>query len=108
MSGVVDPEPVLIQSDEGGTWRVGGTRVTFETIVAAFDRGDSAEETHEQYPTVRLGDAYPVITYYLRNPPSMQVYLNGHAAVGSEVRSVVEDTMPPEGLRARLLARTDR
>lgn len=80
-----------------GTWRVGGTRVTLETIVAAFDRGDSAEEMHERYATVGLGDIYTVITYYLRNPYSVRVYLKGRAAVGSEVRSVVEDTIPRRG-----------
>lgn len=42
--------------------------MTLETLVAAFDRGDSPEEIHEQYPSVALSDVYAVLTYCLRHP----------------------------------------
>lgn len=68
MQLAVDPEPVPLVRDEHGAWRVGGTRVTLETLVAAVDCGDSAEEIHEQYPSVALGDVYAVLTDCLRRP----------------------------------------
>ena len=104
-SSAVEPEPVPLAMDEHGALRVGGTRVTLETLVAAFDRGDSPEEIHEQYPSVALGDVYAVLTYCVRYRSSVQEYMTERERVGAEVRSRVEGEFPPDGLRARLMAR---
>ena len=58
-------ERVPIHTDADGVVRVAGTRVTLDTIVAAFDAGAAAEEIAEQYSSVPLPDVYSVITYYL-------------------------------------------
>lgn len=108
MSVAVDPEPVPLTRDEHGAWRVGGTRVTLETLVAAFDRGDSPEEIHEQYPSVALGDVYAVLTYYVRHRGLVQTYLDERASAGAEVQARLGSAVPPDGLRERLLARLSR
>lgn len=54
---------------------VGGTRVTLDTLVAAFDAGATAEEIAQQYPSVALADVYAVIAYYLLHQPEIQAYL---------------------------------
>lgn len=105
MAVAVDPEPVPLTRDEHGAWRVGGTRVTLETLVAAFDRGDSPEEIHEQYPSVALGDVYAVLTHFVRHRGLVQSYLDERASAGAEVQARLERTDPPYGLRERLLAR---
>lgn len=105
MSLAVDPEPVPLTRDEHGAWRVGSSRVTLETLVAAFDRGDSPEDIHEQYPSVALGDVYAVLTYCLRRPVSVKEYLTSRAVAGAEVQARVEAAFPPGGLRARLVSR---
>jgi len=105
MSLEVDPGPVPLTRDEHGAWRVGGTRVTLETLVAAFDRGDSPEEIHEQYPSVALGDVYVVLTYCLRRRVSVKEYLTEREAAEAQVQARVEAAFPPEGLRARLVSR---
>lgn len=101
----VEPEPIPLTKDANGGWRVGGTRVLLETLVAAFQRGDSPEEIREQYPTVSLGDIYAVLTYYVRHPNDVAAYLSEREQVGAEVRAKIEARFPIEGLRARLLAR---
>jgi uncharacterized protein (DUF433 family) len=108
MSVAVDPEPVPLARDEHGAWRVGGTRVTLETLVAAFDRGDSPEEIHEQYPTVALGDVYAVLTYCVRHRALVETYLDERERAGAEVRARVEHEFSPDGLRARLVGRLGR
>jgi uncharacterized protein (DUF433 family) len=108
MSVAVDPEPVPLARDEHGAWRVGGTRVALETLVAAFDRGDSPEEIHEQYPTVALGDVYAVLTYCVRHRALVENYLDERERAGAEVRSLVEHEFSPDGLRARLVGRLGR
>ena len=108
MSVAVEPEPVPLARDDQGTWRVGGTRVTLETLVAAFDRGDTPEEIHEQYPSVALGDVYAVLTYCVRHRALVRTYLAERELVGEEVQANAEHELPPDGLRARLMERLDR
>ena len=55
--------------------RVGGTRVTLDTIVDAFKRGATAEEIAQQYPTVGLSDVYSVLGYYLDQREEIEAYL---------------------------------
>jgi uncharacterized protein (DUF433 family) len=59
-------EPVSFTVDSDGIAHVGKTRVTLDTVVAAFLEGATAEEIVHQYPTVDLADVYSVIGYYLR------------------------------------------
>ena len=59
MSLTIDAEPVPLQADADGVVRVGGTRVTLDTIVVAFQQGATAEEIAEQYPAVRFPTFMP-------------------------------------------------
>ena len=47
-------EPVPIDTDLDGTARLSGTRVTLDSVVAAFNTGATAEEIVFQYPTLQL------------------------------------------------------
>jgi uncharacterized protein (DUF433 family) len=69
MTLVIDSEPVPLAVDVEGVARVGGTRVTLDTLVAAFEQGATAEEIAQQYPSLGLADVYAVIGYYLRRRP---------------------------------------
>jgi len=88
-----------------GTVRVGGTRVTLDTIVAAFKQGATAEEIAQQSPSVSLADAYAVITYYLRRRADVEDRLQRRRDQASAVRRDIEARSDPEGVRGRLLAR---
>ena len=48
------PPPIRMDSD--GVLRVGGTRVTLDTVVGAYRMGRSAEEILESYPSLHLAD----------------------------------------------------
>lgn len=52
------PERVPIETDVDGVTRVGGTRVTLDTLLAAFDFGATAEEIAQQHDSVTLADVY--------------------------------------------------
>lgn len=108
MALAVAPEPVPLAKGDDAVWRVAGTRVTLDTLVAAFGRGDSPEEIHEQYPSVALGDIYAVLTYYVRHRHLVDAHLEDRAGAAAAVRARIEESMPPDGLRARLLARTEQ
>lgn len=69
---------------------VTGTRVPLDRLVAAFDRGDSAEAIHESLPTVSLGDVYAVLTYCVRHPDQVCTYLTERGRHRAAIRAKVE------------------
>jgi uncharacterized protein (DUF433 family) len=98
-------EVTPFQVDAAGVARVGGTRVTLDTVIAAFLDGATAEEIAQQYPTLNLADVYYVIGYYLRRPSEVEAYLRQRTAQAEGVRKENEARFDPQGVRDRLLAR---
>lgn len=96
---------VPIELDADGVIRVGGTRVTLDTLVAAFDAGATAEEIAQQYDSVTLADVYSVIGYYLRHQPEVRAYLGERQNQAALARQEDERRFDPRGVRERLLAR---
>ncbi|HEV2348635.1 MAG TPA: DUF433 domain-containing protein [Terriglobia bacterium] len=68
-------EPVPLRVTADSVVRVGGTRVTLDTVAAAFEEGATAEEIVEQYSTLRLADIYGAISYYLSDRAEVEAYL---------------------------------
>ena len=98
-------ESIPLVAGADGVIRVGGTRVTLDTILAAFDEGATAEEIAQQYPSVSLADVYQVIGYYLRHSSELEPYLARRRQSICETRASNESRWPPAGIRDRLLAR---
>jgi uncharacterized protein (DUF433 family) len=96
-------EPVPIEMGDDGMIRVGGTRVTLQTVVYAFRRGATAEAIVEQYPALSLPDVYLVIGYYLQHRADVDEYMRTQEALAEQVRQENERRFPNDPLRARLL-----
>jgi uncharacterized protein (DUF433 family) len=105
MDVVALDNPVPLATDDHGVIRVGGTRVTLDTVVAAFLRGATAEEIVQQYPSLILADVYVVIGYYLRHRETVDRYLAQRQQVAEQVRQETLDRSAVRGVRERLLAR---
>lgn len=105
MQLVIESEPAPIAADADGVYRVGGTRVSLDTIVVAFHDGATPEEIVEQYPAIGLEHAYAVIGYYLRHKTQVDAYLSSRAHLSARVQAEVEHAYPPQGVRERLMAR---
>jgi uncharacterized protein (DUF433 family) len=105
MSLIIDVEPAPLQADADGVVRVGGTRVTLDTIVVAFQQGATAEEIAQRYPTVMLPDVYAAIAYYLRHRHEVEAYLEEGERQGNALRQKQEAKCDRQGIRDRLLAR---
>ena len=97
------PAPLHAHSD--GVVRVAGTRVTLDTVVAAFLEGATAEEIQQQYPSLGLPDVYSVIAYYLHNRTEVDAYLQHRIQQIATVRRQNEARSSLAGVRERLLAR---
>jgi len=59
-------ERIPIHTDGDGVVRVAATRVTLDTIVAAFDAGATAEEIAQQYSSISPADVYSVTPAQMR------------------------------------------
>ena len=103
---VTDPIPLV--TDAHGVVRVGKTRVTIDTVIAAFLEGATAEGILEQYPSLQLSDIYSVIGYYLRHKAEVDTYLLERQNRAVEIRQEAERRFNPVGIRDRLLARRDQ
>lgn len=101
-------EEIPLAMDADGVVRVGGTRVTLDTVVAAFNEGATAEEIAHQYPSLDLADVYAVIGYYLRHREDVGAYLNQRLQQADNIRSENESRFDLHGVRDRLLARRPR
>jgi uncharacterized protein (DUF433 family) len=98
-------DTVPLATDAHGVVRVGGTRVTLDTVVAAFANGASAEEIVHQYDVLGLADVYAVIAYYLRHKSEVDAHLADQQREREGVRQQNEARFDPSGIRQRLLAR---
>jgi uncharacterized protein (DUF433 family) len=98
-------DPLPLHTDPHGAIRVGGTRVTLDTVVYAFNEGATAEEILERYPSLQLADIHSVISYYLHHRAEVDGYLREREQEAEEIRRKIEAQFDPQGIRERLLAR---
>ena len=99
------PKAPPVRLDADGTLRVGGTRVTLDTVIGAFEEGAAAEQIVMQYDSLSLRDVYAAIAYYLENREEVAAYLRQQQEQAAEVRRQIEARSPQAGIRERLLAR---
>lgn len=105
MSLVMVADPIPFVADADGIVRVGGTRVTLDTVVTAFREGASPETIADQYPALGLADVYTALGYYLRHQADVDAYLQRRRQQVAQVREENETRFNPIGVRERLLAR---
>jgi uncharacterized protein (DUF433 family) len=94
-----------LEVDHDGVIRVGGTRLTLDTIITAYQLGDTPEVIAESFPPLELSDVYATIAYYLRHRQELDAYLERRRREAQQIREEMEKRFPPDGFRERLLAR---
>jgi uncharacterized protein (DUF433 family) len=99
------PEAPPLRMDDQQVIRVGPTRVTLDTLVAAFQHGDTPEEMARNYDALSLGQVYQAIGYYLAHQAEVDSYLKRRQALRGPAQKQVESKHNPNGIRRRLLAR---
>jgi uncharacterized protein (DUF433 family) len=100
---------IPLRTDAHGAIRLGGTRVTLDTIIARYHQEDTPEAIHEGFPTITLSDIYAVIAYYLANRDEVDAYLERRREEGERIRQEVEADYSPEmrAMTTRLRAQLD-
>lgn len=102
---MIAPETVPLKTDSGGVVRVGGTRVSLDQIVSAFNEGSTPEQIVDSFDTLSLADVYAAIAYYLRHRGEVDAYVEELWQQADEARLRNEARFDPTGVRERLLRR---
>lgn len=84
-----------------GTYYVAGTRISLDSIVYAFRRGESPETICQNFELLQLEEVYGGIAYYLENQAEMDAYLMRQSEKWAEGKRKSEAL--PADLRARLI-----
>ena len=91
--------------DPDGSVRFKGSRVTLDTLVGAFRKGDSVEEIHDSFPTLSIRQIYGGIAWYLNNQAEADEYLKQREteakAIEREIRARFDHTAFKELLLKR-------
>ena len=94
--------------ESGGALRVGGTGVTLETVLWAFQQGATPEDITDQFPSLILAEVYDVIAYYLRHREDLDRYLAQQEEQYLEAAEGLRSEFPATSLQSRLRARLTR
>ena len=84
-----------------GSYYVVGTRISLDSIIHAFRRGESPETICQNFELLRLEAVYGAIAYYLANQADMDAYLIGQDEKWAEGKRNAEPL--PTNLRERLM-----
>jgi len=88
-----------------GNYYVAGTRISLDSIVHAFRRGESPETICQNFELLRLEEVYGAIAYYLANQADIDAYLIRQNEKWTEGRRDAEPL--PASLRERLMRARD-
>lgn len=99
--------PMPLRTDAYGVIRVGGTRVTLQSVIYEYQRGSGPKEIAEAYSVLAEADIYYVIGYYLAHRAEVDAYMAREEEAAAALRQAWEAEHPPV-TRAELLARLDR
>lgn len=91
--------------DEAGGIRIGSSRVTLDSILAAYHNGSTPEEIAIQFSVLRLEDIYSAIAYYLNHRQEIDSYLEQRNQQAQQLRQQLAQNHNLVGLRQRLLDR---
>ncbi|MGD0221312.1 MAG: DUF433 domain-containing protein [Terriglobia bacterium] len=91
---------------EDGSIRIGSSRIPIDSIVREFTSGATAEQIHDDFPSLSLREIYGAISYYLDHPDRVEEYLLRREQEAAKVRPEVEDLARAGALRRRIREQT--
>jgi uncharacterized protein (DUF433 family) len=91
--------------ERDGNHYVAGTRISLDSIVHAFRRGESPEAICQNFELLRLEEVYGAIAFYLANQPDIDAYLIRQSQKWTEGKRNAEPL--PASLRERLVRARD-
>ena len=97
--------PKIVRRVEGGTLRVGNTRVSLDSVVYSFNRGETPAEIQYAFDTLSLAEIHGAISYYLHNKTEVDKYLERRRVEFERLRAENHAQEPNRLMREKILAR---
>jgi uncharacterized protein (DUF433 family) len=108
MMQIVETLSVPLRTNKKGVIRVGQSRVRLDTVVFAFNEGCTAEEIVSRYPSLKLGEVYAVIAYYLDHQAAVDEYVKEREKQREKMRQEIQAQPDYRAFRDRLLRRKEQ
>ncbi len=67
-------DKLYVEQRDGGYW-ITGTRISLDSIIAAFNRGAAPETIRRSFPLLSLEEVYGAVTFYVANENEIDEYL---------------------------------
>jgi len=90
-----------IEARNGGYYIV-GKRVSLDSVVYLFERGNSPEAIQQEFPLLRLPEIYGAIAFYLDHQAAIRDYLE------AKEQAIEDSTIPLAQADPGLWARLER
>ncbi len=88
--------------ERNGGYYVAGTRISLDSVVYSFKRGNAPERIREQFPLLKLPQIYGALAFYLENQEAIDRYLE------EKDREFEADSIPLSEANPDLWARIER
>jgi uncharacterized protein (DUF433 family) len=88
--------------ERNGAYYIAGTRISLDSVVYSFERGNSPEAIRQSFPALKLAQIYGAIAFYLDHQAEIRKYLE------NEERRVQESTIPLSEANPELWNRLQR
>jgi uncharacterized protein (DUF433 family) len=91
--------------ERDGNYYVADTRISLDSIVHVFRRGDSPETICQNFELLSLEEVYGAMAYYLANQAEIDAYLNRQSEKWADGKRNAEPL--PANLREKLMRARD-
>jgi uncharacterized protein (DUF433 family) len=88
--------------ERNGGYYVASTRISLDSVLYSFDRGNSPEAIQKEFPLLRLPEIYGAIALYLDHQSDIRRYLE------EKQRRIQEASVPPSEANPELWSRLQR
>jgi len=79
---------------QDGSYRIGGTRVSLESVVYAYRRGASPESIQRSFPSLTLEQVHGALAFYLSHQIEIDKYLVEGEVDFEELRQASRESHP--------------
>jgi uncharacterized protein (DUF433 family) len=96
------PDTVPLTQEENGSIRVGGTRVTLDTVIGRFQVGNTPEKIEDSFPSLTLSQIKATIEWYLNHKAEADEYLEEGQREAEKIRQRIESDPEYQARRKEL------
>ena len=87
---------------EGGSIRIGTSRISLEIFMAYYFQGMNAEQLADRFETLDPEHIHYVIGYYLQNKEAVEAYLHQSEVEAQEIQAKIEAMQERTGFAEKL------